>query len=491
MSLYSIDIKALGGIMTKTHYSLIACATILSFLISCGGSSYDSDSTTTTTPTTNSNEETDIAVTGTIDGFGSIYVNGIKFDTDSALVTIDSEQGQDSDLRLGMVVTIKGKQGSDDSIASASEIEFDDDVQGPVSAINEAADGNSKLLTILGVSVLVDRVTTVIDDTSFDTIAIDDVLEVSGFYDANNILNATRIEKKQNFVAGISEIELKGIVSNLTANEFILGDYTVDYSNADLSEVPNATLTDGMGVEVKGTLSGTLIIANRVEQEDDVFADADKVSIEGFITDFIDINNFIVAGIPVDASGAQLVPQDLNLQNGVKVEAEGPIVDGILVAISVEARGGDIELSASISAVEIDAITLDFIVGNVTVTINSQTQLRDQTDTFATLSIENLQVGDFLEIRARLNGNEIVATELRLDEMDDNIIVAQVESFVATSEITLLGLSFNTQQAEFENLQDQPISSSDFFSQLQVGTLIKIEDKEIADGIADEVEFED
>ena len=52
------------------------------------------------------------------------------------------------------------------------------------------------------------------------------------------------------------------------------------------------------------------------------------------------------------------------------------------------------------------------------------------------------------------------------------------------------GITYSTRGTEFEDQDDRPISAETFYSQLKVGDLVKIKDKEVADGNADEVEFE-
>ena len=54
----------------------------------------------------------------------------------------------------------------------------------------------------------------------------------------------------------------------------------------------------------------------------------------------------------------------------------------------------------------------------------------------------------------------------------------------------MLGVTFSTVGAQFEDGDDGTISAEAFFAQVQVGDLVKIEDDELADGIADKVEFE-
>jgi hypothetical protein len=472
----------------------LGCLLMVAVLIGCGGGGGGGDSSVANNG--GGIGGTGITSSGTIDGFGSIFVNGVEFETDAATIVLDSNSANESDLRLGMVVTVRGAVDDNGRNGTADNVEFDDDVQGPIAVITVDADGSSKTLTVLGVTVLADQTSTVFDDVSFATLAVDDVIEVSGFFNASGVLVATRIEKKENFTAGVSEIEVKGLVSNLMATEFTLNSFTVDFSAADVSDVPGGQLTDGLSVEVKGTLNGSTITASRIEQEDGVFGDnVDKVSIEGLITDFVDAGNFKIAGQLIDASAAQLQPVGLVLQNGQKVEAEGAVVNGVLQAQSVEARGGEIRLSAAIQSLTVSGtsgdITLGFAVGSLSFSVNAQTELRDETDVFEPLQLDDLRTGHFLEVRGLLNGTDIIATEIRLDEADDEVVQGPVESFVSGSEVTVLGLAYPTPGEIFENAADQFISSADFFSQLFEGRVIKIKDEQAANGVADEVEFED
>jgi hypothetical protein len=48
------------------------------------------------------------AATGTITGFGSVFVNGKRFETDHASFLVDDQPGTQSDLKLGMTVAVTG-----------------------------------------------------------------------------------------------------------------------------------------------------------------------------------------------------------------------------------------------------------------------------------------------------------------------------------------------------------------------------------------------
>jgi Domain of unknown function (DUF5666) len=439
---------------------------------------------------------TGITASGTIDGFGSIFVNGVEFETDSASVVLDSSAAGEADLRLGMVVSVSGTVEQNGLVGTANHIEFDDEVQGPITAITLGADDTTKTLTVFGVSVFVDQTATTFDDVTYGTLALNDVIEVSGFFDSATLLRATRIEKKEDFVAGVSEIEVKGVVAGLTDELFMLGALTIDYSTADLSNVSGGGLAVGMNVEVKGTLSGTHVSATDIETEEGPFdADEDHVSLEGIITDFIDAGNFTVAGQAINAANAELEPANLLLQNGLQVELEGAMVNGVLIADEVEARSGEVKLSATVQSLDVangvGTVTLEFAAGTVSFSIDNKTELGDETDTFDPLQLADIRAGDFLTVKALINGDQIIATEVRLEHPNQEKVRGPVDSFISNSEITLLGLTFSTAGAEFEDDNNNSVSSTTFYSQLSNGAIVEVEDDLPADGVADEVELKD
>jgi hypothetical protein len=98
--------------------------------------------------------------TGAITGFGSVEMNGVHYLTDSDVAPdyithkishgMDNSSMMDSDLfRVGMVVTIH--HGTNDN--NAQQIEYEDNLQGPITAKNSGAENT---VTILGHTVIVD-----------------------------------------------------------------------------------------------------------------------------------------------------------------------------------------------------------------------------------------------------------------------------------------------------------------------------------------------
>lgn len=437
-----------------------------------------------------------ITAAGTITGFGSIFVNGIEFHTGSSSISIDDNPGIESDLALGMVVTVTGTVNPDGRTGTATTVRFDDEVQGPIGSapVDPTGDGVIKQFTVLGVAVSVERTSTVFDNgVSFDTLAQGDFVEVSGFAGPGGVLNATRIEGKGTFVQGVSEIEIKGLAGNVSGTTFDVGGFSVDTSAADLSGVPGGVVTNGMQVEVKGTLSGTAIAASLVKQDDGLFDDnLDKVSLEGIIAGYVDDSNFQISGQSVDASGAVFSPANLVLADGIEVEVEGPIVNGVLVAIKAEARGGNIKVEATVQGKTGNTLTLAFIGGSVDVNVDSQTSLRDDN---GSINLADISAPDFLEIRASINGNNIItADEIRRPGSAGDDILQGPASSCDGSTVTVLGVDFDllngttSYQDQFDNTI---ANASAFCAAVNSGSLfVKVRDNLTANGIADEAELE-
>jgi len=453
---------------------------------------------------------TGVTASGAITGFGSVKLNGLVFDTTNASRIVDGvPAADDAALAVGMVVTVAGTLSADGVNGTADQIEYDDDVQGPIQGPIVVVD-QTKTFSVMGVKVSVNKISTVFEDTDYDSLLAGDLVELSGFFDAAGILHATRLEKK----AG-GEVEVKGTVTGFgPAGTFTLAvlngaiDYTVDWT-----AIINPP-AQGDFIEVRGTLlNPTTIKADEFEREDEGFDDVEKASIEGIVTGFSagGIGDFQVAGQKVDATSASLSPVALetSLADGMEVEVEGPIVNGVLQALEVEARGGDFEIGAMVQSVAPDAggltgsITLDFVPGSVVVLVDSQTLLRDDTEVVDPLTLADLvATNDFLGIEAYLaDSGKLVATKIRRDDRGDDLLQGPVDSCDGVT-LTLLGLGFGLDDnvTSYEDESEDPVgSAAEFCALANVGALVKVVDKYdgeqfpvmFPDGVADEAELED
>ena len=452
---------------------------------------------------------------GTVSGFGSVFVNGIEFETDGASRDVDDEtsisDGRDDDtvLGIGMVVTIIGTVNADGVTGTADSIAYDDDVEGPVAALVADPDGVTKTFDIFNFTVVVDRNSTVFKNTDFGSFAQDDLLEISGYPGADGKLYATRVEKKGVLVLGASKVEIKGKVSGFDGvDTFMLGGVTVTFDGTTQFEDLPGTVANGQFVEVEGTLNtATSIAANRIELEDEGFGDnVDEISLEGIVTDFNGISDFRVAGQRVNAANAIFSPAALKttIADGARVEVEGAIVDGILKAAEVDQRGGEVRVSAYVETTNPGAGTVTLMVvqtqaQTLTVTINSQTQIEDKRDEEEPFGINGIDAGDFLNVEGFLDdGGKLIASQIEREEVDDIALRGPVDKpptagSTASGTVSILGVSIATDGST--DFEDGSLTGTEFFVQVKNGDLVEYTDyNEVglpADGFADEVEFED
>ena len=108
---------------------------------------------------------------GPISGIGSIIVNGVRFD-DSIARVLDEDGGSHdrSELKLGMMVRVKGKAVSrtaDTASADADEISFSSALLGPIDSIDATS---NKTLVVLGQKVQITPSTTSVLVTTSPTL---------------------------------------------------------------------------------------------------------------------------------------------------------------------------------------------------------------------------------------------------------------------------------------------------------------------------------
>ncbi|MDO8348886.1 MAG: DUF5666 domain-containing protein, partial [Planctomycetota bacterium] len=273
---------------------------------------------------------------GVISGFGSVIVNGVRFDDAAAAITMNGAAATRDRLRVGMVVQVRGRIHGDGT-GVAESIRYDSCVQGPITAMNRV----QNTVTVLGQTVEVD------DGTVFDGVtlrdmnafAIGDQVEISCYPDlARSRLRATRMERQGTFQNGASEIEVNGTVSNLNlaAGTCMVDGQTVNFGAIAAADRP-AGLANGMAVEARGRqfANGVLTADMLRDRDRDRISrpDGEGLELEGYVADFVSIANFKIDGQAVNAANAVIRNGTAaDLANGAKVEAEGTMSNGVLVA---------------------------------------------------------------------------------------------------------------------------------------------------------------
>lgn len=454
--------------------------------------------------------------TGTVTGFGSIFVNGVEFDTAGANTDIDGVRsvgtGMDDATVLGlvMVVTVTGTVNADGVTGTATPVSYDEIVEGPIAAVpDEDIDMQTKTFEVLGTTVIADINATVFDGTDYLSLAADQVVEVSAFFDASGRLIATRIED-QGVLGGGTVVELHGTIRGLRelngVGSFLLGDIEVDFDLTTVFEDFSGAVLDGQFVEVAGTLVADTVMAARIEREDEGFSGTGSISLEGIVTNFSGLDSFRVRGQLVDASAAAFSPASLEATLGddqqIEVEGEIEIVDGVLVATAVEQRRGDVKIAGLVTGKDVAAGTLDIEVVSgqptIPVSTDAQTQLEDEELELQPFTLANITIDiDEVIIEGYLdNAGNVLAAQIKRKMLQNYQLQGLVDAAggnAGSGSVTILGVAMQTGAATvFEDADDQsfPNGGDDFFDQVRRGDLVKLEDAVPVNGIADEVEFE-
>jgi hypothetical protein len=276
-----------------------------------------------------------ITATGSITGFGSIFVNGVEYATTGAQFQIDGQSGNESQLAVGEIVTVMGTLNADGASGTADQVTFRGSVLGPVADTNVPAG----TFVELGQTVLVTSSTVFdpnIQPPQIAGIKAGDLLEVSGFRNSMGQIVASRIQ-----IAGASAaLRVEGLVQGLNTGTsvFQMSALAVDYSAATVQgTLANGSLVDveGNSLNASGALMATTVTVLPPGTPNS------RAQVEGVITSFTSSSDFVVNSTHVTTTtSTQFELNGITLGVDVRVEVEGTYDStGTLVASSVEAGG--------------------------------------------------------------------------------------------------------------------------------------------------------
>ena len=330
---------------------------------------------------------TGIISQGPISSYGSIVVNGTEFDTSGAEIIVDEQskgvgdQVVRSNLKIGMVVTVEGISYDDQKIARAARVIYHENLQGPVESV-ESIDPSTKKLTVLGQIVLMNALTR-FEATDLNTLAPGDVISVSGFFNDQGDIWATFLQRRDHLAAG-PVYKVTGYVVDLNTNLefFAINGLRVVFSRAIVNGLPDSRLVQGLFVEVEGTLDADsgILHATRIVPGDVLEAeDVDTIEVIGFVTQRDSSFQFRLGNQRVRVNPkAQFVDGTAaDVVLGTKLEAEGTLEGGILMADEIEFwRPDQVEVEGFVTDV---ASTLEFSIGSQMVQIDGHTVFENGT----------------------------------------------------------------------------------------------------------------
>jgi len=404
----------------KTVLKKTILAVSIAMLTACGGSDNNNDIVPVSSIST---------IEGVITGFGSIYVNGVEYETDNASIEIDGNPSIETSLGIGDVVVLQGSINADGLTGVANRVSSVDELEGYVLDLSNLNAGIGSI-NVMGqiVNITIDTVFDSNTLNSIDELSINDIVEISGFSDGNGNILATRVETQQS----ADNVELKGVISNLDIDAlvFTIGTLTIDFSSA--FEVP-AILNNGLLVEVKtqtvltGSLvDGFVLIASQVEIEDDggfEFDEGVEIERQGLVSDVTD-TTFLFNGELIQIASLKVDDDFASLENGMLITAEGFIdANGVFIIEKIEnIELSDFEFEGLVTAKTETEVTVTNNGVEITFIVNNSTRLMDEQDEGVTpirfFSLADVALGEYLTLKyfVDINGKNI-ATEL---EREDN-----------------------------------------------------------------------
>ncbi|KQU67137.1 MULTISPECIES: DUF5666 domain-containing protein [unclassified Rhizobacter] len=375
---------------------LLAAALLITHLTGCGGG-VDSGGT-------------GIIASGPISGLGSIFVNDVRFDDDSA--EIRDEQGAlltKDQLKLGMTVIVEG--GTLDTRAAqatstAQVIRVVSDLVGPVGAVDAAAGS----FTVLGQTVIVGA-RTLFDGSltgGFSALVPGMTVQVYSQYDPlTRQYAATRIEQ----LPDATFFKIRGVVAarDPQAPSLTLGSEVIGVGGVAGSAVPPVDIGDFLSVRLLAE-SGQLA-ATSVRTADLMLGDHPVARVEGTVTEILSSRSFKVNGIAVDAVTAHFDGDEAKVVLGARVGVLGSTLAGTLVAARVIVHDDSVPAIASFALVgavqELDAVTRSFRIRNTPVVFDDGTA-------FSGGAAADLANGRLATVSGlpSLDGTRIVATQV-------------------------------------------------------------------------------
>jgi hypothetical protein len=445
---------------------LIALA-FAALVASCGGS----DGGTATGGSTTVSK-------GAIESFNSIVVNGIEFRVTGATlhlrddgidkVLLDEAEVRNH-LEKGMVVTVKGKLDDNGLTGAATEIEFRDALTGRID------DKGVDFIKVMGQTILLD------DNARMQLagLAINDNVRISGLADDKGGLRATHIKLHDD----PAEFEVKGFVSGYSGGNtmtLLLSPTATSGLSIDLASalLPAGGIKNGDFVEVKSAVSPAngAIVAIRVELEDEIEAvENENAEFEGFVANLTG-STFMIGDMQVSFGSATIFRNGVaaDLVNGAKVEAEGNILDGILMAGKITFKD-NLRINAVVTAVDPGGTALTILDRSVMLPANLE--IREDGNVLAPEAL----AGRVVDLRGMAGADGLIMAT-RLDVKNNDPDEATLRGPVSASSssdnrLTIAGITVNTAGTVFKgnDAEHSTITAAQFFAAIADNvTVVKV-----------------
>jgi hypothetical protein len=429
----------------RTAFVGLIALTFAALASSCGSSGGGTTASGTTNGTVTVSK-------GAIERFGSVVVNGVEFRVTGAKLqlrddktdkVLQNEAEIRNNLEQGMVITVKGKLDDNGLTGAATEIEFRDSLTGRIDA--KGVD----FIKVMGQTIVVDDSIKPL----LATLAVNDAVRISGLADDQGGLRATNIKRLDN----AAEFEVKGFVADFsggTTMTLLLSPTATTGLSIDLTAaaLPAGGIKNGDFVEVKSAVSPAtgVITATRVELEDEIKAlENEQAEIEGFVAN-LTATGFMIGNTKVAFDSATVFKNGVaaDLAAGTKVEVEGNILNGILMARKITFKD-NLRINAKVTAVDSTGANLTIL--DKVVTIPTNLEIRENGNALAPAAL----AGRFVDLRGRVGagGVNLIATRIDVknnDPGDATLRGPVTAASAANNTLTVAGINVNIAGAELK-----------------------------------------
>jgi hypothetical protein len=404
-------------------------------------------------------------VSGTVTGFGSVIVDGVRIDDKAVGAGKEKADGTvaPAELKIGQHVEVEH-----DGSLVATKIRVNAEVEGSVSAVDLAA----KTLTVLGQTVAINTDAALGPMTVFgapytklDDVKAADAVEIHGLIKTDAAgkmsLQATRIEKKDIDIAD----RVNGVIYDLsaTAHTFKIGGLLVDYGSATVMPA-GAVLANHSEVTVAipvGTVEkGVAVKASAIKVKDrKAESQGKEVELGGAVSAFDTAAKMLtVNGVKVDVSAItfnQAGKTLADLKPGAYIVVKGTYTtDGVLKGATVVVRGveqekgNEVELHGSIADFHTIA---DFKIRGVTIDATGAT-----IDTASCVGLTHLGNEMQVAVTGSLSASGVVKiTSVKCEKVADSSVVVTrqgkvgkvdtvAKTFAITTEKETITVSWST-----------------------------------------------
>ena len=235
---------------------------------------------------------TGIYALGSISGFGSVILNGIKFDDIGATVRLDGVTTGSADLRLGMVASVQGQRGATLTSGVASQIEVWSIAQGLVTQVQAGSFNVAGMVLKINSSTVFDGVSSAAGLSTGLRVA------VWGLQAGADARSWT-----------VTRVAVVSAVPAVSTGLVVITNLQPTLNGLVLTGGLASGLVQGQLVRALGTLysgSGSLHI-DRVDLAGlpGGVARQGELEIEGFVTAVLPTKRFMLGNLEVDASSAE------------------------------------------------------------------------------------------------------------------------------------------------------------------------------------------